>query len=78
MIAANPLATWTNKDSQDHIINVTCCKNMAAFVKSTLHLSPTYHIGLMYKHIGFSQTFSFSPSELSKAYFICLLYCDPL
>lgn len=39
MIAASPVATRTNKDSQDHIINVTRCKNMAAFGKSTLYLS---------------------------------------
>lgn len=67
MIAASPVATWTNKDSQDCVINVTCCKNMAAFIKSTLHVSPAYHIGLTYENIGFSKTFSFSSSEFPKA-----------
>lgn len=72
-IAASPVATWTNRESQDHVINVTCCKNMAAFFRSTLHLSPAYHISLIYENIAFSQTFLFSPSEYCNPSEVCFI-----
>lgn len=52
MIAASPGATWTDNDSQDHAINVTCCKKYGA-----LRFSPAYQTSLTYERTGLSNTF---------------------